>query len=135
MTTLMADPMAIASMTAELPGSSWRSAITAEASSTDATENASSASATALGCVLGVLGARFGPPLRDQLVSERAAGCFSEHAPRGLRRCAPPLDLDLRGLDRMLHTFIVSGAPAAEGEAVAKSVSRICPEICRTEGI
>jgi hypothetical protein len=65
--TLIAAPLAIASMTISAPSSSWRTAINAEASRTAA----ASVSGTALGgLALATFGLRFGAPIRDQLVNQ-----------------------------------------------------------------
>jgi hypothetical protein len=85
LTALIAAPAAIASTTSSAPFSSCSRAGRAEASMTDA--GASPFGTLLLGLLLG---ASFGSPLGDQLVSQaNARGKMGKHAPSPLGGCTP----------------------------------------------
>ena len=102
----MAAVAVIASTAASEPGSSCRSAISAEASRIDA----GSASGTACRGLGFSLGSRGGAPLSDQLVGERAGRIAPEQPAHTLDRGAAALDLRVRLLDGPCHRRIVAAA-------------------------
>lgn len=110
LTTLIAAPSPIASMTTEAPSSPWRTAISAEASRTDA--GPLSATAAATGCRFATFGRCFGPAISDQLVDQASIWCnVREETPHPLCCGAATFDLGFGELGRTCHVGHGIGRP------------------------
>jgi hypothetical protein len=129
--TLIAAPSFIASRTVVAPSSSFRCAITAEASRTDAGSAFGTAPSGLGGFGLNpVFGSRFGAPFGDQLVGQAAARSQAgEHAACALDRRSASLDYELglgllgdRGLLLGLGSFELDFQRMCHGQILARAL-------------
>ena len=112
LTTLTAAPSPIASMTTDAPSSAWSTAISAEASRTDAGSPSATAAPATRG--LATLGLCFGPAVGDQLIDQAAIWRhIGEKPPHPLGCGAATFYLGFREPGGMGHALIVSPPPAS----------------------